>query len=70
MTTLHGLETTSELFTGFILITGVVTAQMCQMCQNAHKMHHSEAKKNPKVFWGGGSAPSQTFLPLAQRQFG
>ena len=42
MTTLHGL-TISELFVGFNLInTGVVNCLI--MCQNARKMHHSEAK--------------------------
>jgi len=43
MTTLHGLVTISELFTDFnLIITGVVNCLI--MCQNARKMHHSEAR--------------------------
>ena len=29
------------------------------MCQNARKLHHSEAK-NPKIFWGGARPPLLT----------
>jgi len=42
--TLHGLLTISELLAGLNLINkGVVNCLI--MCQNARKMHHSEAKK-------------------------
>jgi len=55
MTTLHGLVTISELFAGFNLInTGVVNCLI--MCQNARKMHHSDAKKS-RNFLGRGSLP-------------
>jgi len=48
MTTLHGLVTISELFASFNLINmGVLNCLI--MCQNARKMHHSEAKKQ-KLF--------------------
>jgi len=57
VTTLHGLVTTSELFTGFNFITGVVNCII--MCQNARKVHHSDAK-NPKFLCGEGTAPPQT----------
>ena len=55
MTTLHGLVTISELFAGINLInTGVVNCLI--ICQNARKMHHSEAKIQKK-FWGGAQHP-------------
>jgi len=62
MTTLHGLVTISELFTGFNLINTAVLNCLI-MCQNARKMHHSEAK-NPNIFWGGGQPPPHTLHPL------
>jgi len=47
-TTLHGLVTISELFADFNFInTGVGNCLI--MCQNARKMHHSEAKKSPNL---------------------
>ena len=53
ITTLHGLVTMSELFAGFNLInTDVVNCPI--LCQNARKMHHSEAKKNQN-FSGEGA---------------
>jgi len=58
MTTLHDLVTISELFSGFNLInTGVVNCLI--VCQNAFKMHHSEAKKS-QIFLGRGIALFQT----------
>jgi len=60
MTTLHGLVTISVLFAGFNLINkGVVNCLI--MCQNAHKMHHSEAKKIQK--FSGEGTPSQNPPP-------
>jgi len=51
MTTLHGLVTISELFAGFNVInTSVVNCLI--MCQNARKMHHSEAKKSKNFLEG------------------
>ena len=68
MTTLHGLVTISEFFAGFNLInTAVVNCLI--MCQNASKMHNSEAT-NTKIFReGAGCAPSQTPLasPIGER---
>ena len=67
MTTLYGLMTISKLFAGFNLInTGVVNCLI--MCQNARKMHYSEAK-NPKHFmgWGAQPLPDQPH-PLALRR--
>ena len=62
MTTLHGLVTISELFVGFNLInTGVLNCVI--MCQNARKMHHSEAKKIQK-FSGRGHSPLPRPLPI------
>jgi len=65
MTTLHGLVTISEFFAGFNLInTAVVNCLI--MCQNASKMHNSEAT-NTKIFReGAGCAPSQTPLPMGE----
>ena len=61
MTTLPGLVTTSELFSGFNLInTGVVNCLI--MCQNARKMHHFEAK-NSKIFWEGEQLPPRPIRP-------
>jgi len=62
-TTLHGLVTISELFAGFNLInTGVLNCLI--MCQNARKMHHSEAKKIPHPL---GALTPRTSAPLAPR---
>jgi len=65
MTTLHGLVTISELFAGFNLInTGVLNCLI--MCQNARKMHHSEAKIQKFSFLprplpiGEGTPPPET----------
>jgi len=56
-TTLHGLVTISELFAGFNLInTGVLNCLI--MCQNARKMHHSEAKKSTVSSPDGGTPPT------------
>ena len=62
MTTLHGLVTISELFVGFNLInTGVVNCLI--MCQNARKMHHSEAKKIQKFSGEVWAQPPPQFPP-------
>jgi len=64
--TLHGLVTISELFAGFNLInTGVVNCLI--ICQNARKMHHSEAKKN---FWRGAQPQTPPPRRLDTRAFG
>ena len=56
MTTLHSLVTISELFASFNPInTGVVNCLI--MCQNARKMHHSEAKKSKNFLERGHSLP-------------
>ena len=62
MTTLHGLVTISEFFAGFNLInTAVVNCLI--MCQNASKMHNSEAT-NTKIFREGAVPPPRPLLPL------
>jgi len=71
MTTLHSLVTISELFAGFNLInTGIMNCLI--MCQNACKMHPSEAKikkKNsgvpkPHPHWRGDTPSlNHTSLP-------
>jgi len=74
MTTLHGLVTISELFACFNRIhTGVVNCLI--LCQNARKMHHSEAKKirtahslDPPIGEGGTSSQNPTpSAPAAPR---
>jgi len=69
MKTLHGLVTIYELFVGFNLInTSVVNC--VTICQNARKMHHSEAKKS-KIFWGGSThSPNPPSRRLDTRAFG
>jgi len=67
MTTLHGLVTISELFAGFNLINTCVVNCLI-MCQNTHKMHHSEEKT--KTFLGRaspigeGDTSSPNFTPF------